>query len=172
MDFGIAALYEQYRKDIYGYLVSLTHDKSLAEDLCSDVFVGAMISLPQFRGDADLKTWLFSIARHKWYEQIRRERRDASRLLQLGFYLQEAAPGAEQAVMREDLVQRALALLDEEKPAHKTILLMRAEGYSFHEIATRLTLSESSARVIDFRLRKKLRERLLKEGYRYESNQL
>ena len=48
------------------------------------------------------------------------------------------------------------------------IVLMRIDGYSFHEIGKKLLISESSARVIDFRTKKKLKEILLKEGYSYE----
>ena len=42
---------------------------------------------------------------------------------------------------------------------------MGIEGFSFAEIATKLCISESSARVIDFRTKKKLQQQLRKEGY-------
>lgn len=41
---------------------------------------------------------------------------------------------------------------------------MRIEGYSFYEIAMKYNISESSARVIDFRTKKKIRGILEKEG--------
>lgn len=46
--------------------------------------------------------------------------------------------------------------------------MMRVEGYSFYEIGNKLHISEDSARVIDFRTKKKLREILIKEGFHYE----
>ncbi len=40
---------------------------------------------------------------------------------------------------------------------------MRLDGYSYNEISNKLEISESSARVIDFRAKRKIREILEKE---------
>jgi RNA polymerase sigma-70 factor (ECF subfamily) len=45
---------------------------------------------------------------------------------------------------------------------------MRVEGYSFFEIAQKHGISESSARVIDHRAKRKIREALAKEGIVHE----
>ena len=63
---------------------------------------------------------------------------------------------------------RILDLLDNEDKRAKAIVMMRVEGYSFHEIGNKFKISEGSARVIDFRTKKKLREILIKEGFEYE----
>ena len=44
---------------------------------------------------------------------------------------------------------------------------MRIEGYSYLEIAQKYEISESSARVIDYRAKKKIKETLIKEGIIY-----
>ncbi|MEG1801274.1 MAG: RNA polymerase sigma factor, partial [Oscillospiraceae bacterium] len=76
MDTTIKSLYDNYKQDVYVYLISLTHNQEMAEDLTSEVFVGAIKALPNFQGKSEIKTWLFAIARHKWYEAIRREKKD------------------------------------------------------------------------------------------------
>ena len=48
---------------------------SLAEDLTSEVFVEVVRSIAAFRGRSDIKTWMFSIARHQWYQHLRRKKR-------------------------------------------------------------------------------------------------
>lgn len=58
-------IYEEYKQDVFKYLVSLTHDISLSEDLVSETFLGALKSLHKFKGQSTIKTWLFSIARNK-----------------------------------------------------------------------------------------------------------
>ena len=68
-------LFHTYYKDIYRYLYSLTHDASLSEDLASDVFLEVVKSIASFRGEADMKTWMFSIARHKWMDSLRKKNR-------------------------------------------------------------------------------------------------
>ena len=63
---------------------------------------------------------------------------------------------------------RILDLLNKEDKRTKDIVMMRVEGYSFYEIGNKFKISEGSARVIDFRIKKKLREILIKEGFEYE----
>ncbi len=61
-----------------------------------------------------------------------------------------------------------LSLLEKESERTKDIVLMRIDGYSFYEISTKHSISESSARVIDFRAKKKIREFLEKEESNHE----
>ena len=58
----LEAVFTAYYKDVYTYLYSLCRDASLAEDLAQEVFLEAVRSITSFRGDAEVKTWLFSIA--------------------------------------------------------------------------------------------------------------
>ena len=71
----LAELFDRYHQDVYTYLYSLCHDVSLAEDLTSEVFVEVVRSIAAFRGRSDIKTWMFSITRHQWYQHLRRKKR-------------------------------------------------------------------------------------------------
>ena len=71
----LAELFEKYYIDVYTYLYSLCHDASLSEDLASDVFLEVVKSISSFRGQSDIKTWLFSIARHRWFTYLKRKKR-------------------------------------------------------------------------------------------------
>ncbi len=161
-------LYESYKKDVYYFLYHLSQNRDVSEDLTSEVFLSAIKSLPTFRGDSDIKTWLFGIARLKWFEFIRKEKRNQGLSERLLLYISEADFCEVENVIDKDSLQRLQSLLDEESAKAKKIVLMRVEGYSFHEIGKELEISESSARVIDFRTKKKLKEILIKEGYSYE----
>ena len=160
-------LYQKYKNDVYAYLVSLTHDKTLSEDLTSETFLGAIKTLGRYQGDADIKTWLFSVARFKWYEHIRKNKLKLTEDDLFELYAISKI-NIEQSYMNSELVGRIYRLLDVEPERNRNIVLMRVEGYSFYEIALKHKISESSARVIDFRIRSKLRETLKKEGYSYE----
>lgn len=160
-------LYQKYKNDVYGYLVSLTHDKTLSEDLTSETFLGAIKTLGRYQGDADIKTWLFSVARFKWYEHIRKNKLKLTEDDLFELYAISKI-NIEQSYLNSELVGRIYRLLDAEPERNRDIVLMRVEGYSFYEIALKHKISESSARVIDFRVRTKLRETLEKEGYSYE----
>lgn len=164
-------LFHTYYKDIYRYLFSLTHDASLSEDLASEVFLEVVKSIAAFRGESDVKTWLFSIARHKWIDNLRKKNRQAETevLSELVGDLSAVdggteLKGPEEQYLDKELLERVYALLEEEPERTRNIVKLRLEGYSFYEIAKMEKISESSARVIYFRVKEKIKESLEKEG--------
>lgn len=159
-------LYRQYRQEVYCYLLGLTHDPLLAEDITSETFLGALASLARFGGGSSIRTWLFSIARNKWYDHLRRKR-PAVPLDELAAVYLDGPDLAEHAYQCQ-LAERLRHLLEEEPERARQVVGMRMEGYSYPEISVRLGISEGSARVIDHRTRKKLRDTLEKEGLLYE----
>lgn len=165
--FVIKKLYEEYKQDVFRYLVSLTHNPTLSEDLTSETFLSAIKSLPNFKGKSDIKTWLFSIARHKWYEHLRKEKQDISLEDLTKIYIANKND-FELQILSKEILDRILFLLEKEPERVRNIVWMRIEGYSFYEIAKVYDISESATRVIDFRAKKKIREILEKEGLTYE----
>ena len=160
-------IYEEYKQDVFKYLVSLTHDISLSEDLVSETFLGALKSLHKFKGESTIKTWLFSIARNKWYEHLRKEKPTIS-LDDLSYNYLLSECDLDNSIIKKELSNKILALLDNESPRTKDIILMRIEGYSYFEIGKKHNISESSARVIDYRIKKKIKNILAKEANDYE----
>lgn len=163
---GIKRFYQQYKDDVFRYLVHLTGNTALAEDLVSETFLGAITALPRFQGNSDVKTWLFSIARHKWYEHLRKKRENVSLDELTHHYLTADAP--EELALQRTLYEATIRLLAQEPERTQSIVHMRIEGYSYLEIAQRHGISESSARVIDFRAKRKIRTLLEQEGLTYE----
>ena len=70
--------------------------------------------------------------------------------------------------MDKELLERLEELLLQEPERTRKIVKLRMEGYSFYEIGKCQNISESSARVIYFRAKEKLRQNLEKEGLGYE----
>ena len=161
---SVEYLYETYRSDVYRYLLGMTRDPDLAEDLLSETFCTAILSLDGLRNGAAVKSWLLTIARNKWLDHVRRER-PTSDVDLTELYIADPSPGPEQRLIRKEAAKRIQTLLAKEDQRTQTVVRMRIEGYSFYEIAQKLGIREGSARVIDFRARKKLREQLIEEGY-------
>lgn len=160
-------IYEEYKQDVYAYLISLTHDASLSEDLLSETFLGALKSIHRFKGESSIKTWLFSIARNKWYEHLRKEKEIIS-IDELTYNYIISEDNLEMISINKELSSKILTILENEPSRTKDIVLMRIEGYSYLEISEKHNISESSARVVDYRAKKKIKEILAKEGYEYE----
>lgn len=163
--FSAKFIYEKYRQDVFVYLVSLTHNPTLSEDLVSETFLAAIKSLPNFKGNSDIKTWLFSIARNKWYEHLRKKNDTISFDGLAEIYLQ-GREDIEKSFINKTIANEIITFLNEQEKRTKNIVLMRIEGYSFYEITIKYNISESSARVIDFRTKKKIRRMLERKGLR------
>ncbi len=73
-------LVTRYASDIYGLLVRITNDPEEASDLTQETFMRALKSISKFRGEANIKTWLFRIAinqsknRFRWWKSRKREK--------------------------------------------------------------------------------------------------
>ncbi len=160
---GIDDLFTAYYKDVSSYLYGLCRDAHLAEDLTGETFLEAVRSIAGFRGDADLRTWLLSIARHRWYHHLRRTNTRPETVL-LQDFLPDPTTTPEDRVYDRLLLERIWELLQGETERTRSIVLLRLQGYSFHEIALKHGITEQSARVIDFRAKAKLRRILQQEG--------
>ena len=161
----LAELFEKYYIDVYTYLYSLCHDAPLSEDLASDVFLEVVKSISTFRGQSDIKTWLFSIARHRWFAYLKKKKRQVQTESIHELY-DTAELGTTDAVNEAaELIQE---LLSGESTLTRDVVQMRIDGYSYYEIATKHKISENSARVVYFRAKSKIRKYLEKEGFRYE----
>ncbi len=158
----IEELYERYKQDIYGYLLSLTRHPTLSEDLLQETFVRAISSIQKFEGRSSVKTWLFAIARNSWLEYRRKEKPMVEFDDLIEQYLYECT---EDQLMTKEAIEKVKKLLQQKDERAQKIVMMRAEGYSFAEIAENMQLSENSARVIDFRTKKWVKAILEKEGF-------
>jgi RNA polymerase sigma factor (sigma-70 family) len=157
----IENFYITYKQDVYVYLLSLTHNPNLSEDLLSETFVNSISSIGNFRGQSSVKTWLFSIARNLWLQSIRKERHTVEYNDLLEIYVSNSI---EEKLITKETVKRIKTLLLAKDERTQKIVNMRVEGYSSGEIAKEVNMSESSARVIDFRTKKYIKSNLEKEG--------
>ena len=161
----LAELFETYYKDVYTYLYSLCHDASLSEDLASDVFLEVVKSISTFRGQSDIKTWLFSIARHKWFAYLKKKNRQPETESIHLLYDTEALGTTDE---RMEMTEWIREFLYGESELTREVIRMRIEGYSYYEIAVKQQISENSARVVFFRAKSKIKNQLIKEGFHYE----
>ncbi|MDX6554178.1 MAG: hypothetical protein QOD86_373 [Miltoncostaeaceae bacterium] len=77
-DFSTAA--EAHLDDVYRYLIHMTGNRDLAEDLTADTFERALRAWGRYRpSEGPMLSWLLGIARHRALDHFRRERRRRDR---------------------------------------------------------------------------------------------
>jgi len=69
---AFAALVERHGPALHRYARRLLHDDGATEDCVQEAFLAAWRGLPSFRGEAAVRTWLFTLARHQAFAEQRR----------------------------------------------------------------------------------------------------
>ncbi len=68
---GFSTIYEKYKKRLFGFLVKMTRDKGLAEDIMQETFFAALRNSHQFDKNRSLLSWFFGIAHKKAIDHFR-----------------------------------------------------------------------------------------------------
>jgi len=152
----VAGLYRAHSADLHRFLLFLSGDPALADDLVAETF----IRLWNARTRVDLATvrgYLFTIARNLLLQERRRHRPTAA----LDVALADRGPGPETLALARGELRATLAALQTLPEIDRAALLMRADdGLSYEEIAAALGLSAGAARVKVHRARLRLAEAL------------
>jgi RNA polymerase sigma-70 factor, ECF subfamily len=71
-----------YMDGLYGYAVALTRDRTIAADLVQETYVRALKAKDSLREDRNIKSWLFTITRNIWLNELR-QRKTSPRIIDL-----------------------------------------------------------------------------------------
>lgn len=143
-------LVRRHQAPLRAFLVRLTGEPALADDLAQEALLKAYRALDAFRGGSSFRSWLFAIALRE--AQMAR-RRDAvrARAQAAAGDDDEAAPAAEFSL---DLQRALAALTPEERTA---ALLCDAAGFSHAEAAGAMAAPLGTVKTLIARAREKLR---------------
>lgn len=153
-----AAAYEESRDAVYGYLVYMTRDTSLAEDLSQEVFLRMFLHLDKFRGEAKVRTWALRIARNVFLSYAKKKR---PCLLEEQEWEPEADVNRnlpEEEMLRKEEAQRVRECMMCLGEQERTVLLLRDfEELSYEEVAKIMNLTTEVVKSRLYRARKKFR---------------
>lgn len=72
------AVYRQHAQTVFKYLMLLTHDADLAEELTQETFYQAVRSIDRFDESCKITTWLCAIAKNQYFSYMKKTCADAS----------------------------------------------------------------------------------------------
>jgi len=163
----------RYSGDVYALLYRLTENSEDAGDLTQETFLRAFRAVHKFRGDADLKTWLFRIAinesrnRFRWWKRRKREKTVSldDTIGSSEMAIHETLPGTgatpEEDTLRherESALKKALRAMPD--IYREVIILCDIEGFSYEEIAKALDVNIGTVKSRIARGREELRRKL------------
>lgn len=163
-------IYQEYGEFVFKYSLTLTNDFDSAEELTQETFYQAIKSIDNYHDDGNSKfsTWLCSIAKNLWLQEINRKNKKHKLVTSLNIESPSIYSLEEEYIRSEDLMElfKMTHQLNEDK---KEIIYLRLLGdLSFKEIGIIFDKTENWARVTFYRARQQLKK-LKKEDMNYES---
>lgn len=150
-----------------------THDDYESEELAFQALHNAHRAIGRFRGDCALATWVTGIARNLAYNRFHHHRRRCRHLavhldapagpfpgMTVGEAVPDEAPGPEELADLAEVEEAFRAALPALPPKSREVLILRAAGDSYEEIAAKVGVGVGTVKSRVSRARDYLRERM------------
>lgn len=155
---NIEQIYEEYSNTIYKYLFCLTHNEELAEDLTQETFAIAVKEINKFKGDCKVSVWLCQIAKHLWYKQLKKSKKENYINIDEVDEFAELESTEEIVCKNEEKIKLFKDIQKLDETSRQIIYLRMVGNLNFIEIAEILGQTPNWARVTFFRAKQKLKE--------------
>ncbi len=151
-------IYNRYFKDVYFFIYSISKDKHIAEDMTSETFLKAIKSIEGFKGNCDIKVWLFQIAKNSYYSYMRKQKKlvglDSVPDKKDDFDIEKSVLSSEESMK----IHEVLHNLSE---PYKEVFTLRVFGeLSFSQIGSLFGKTDNWACVTFHRAKNKIREEM------------
>lgn len=173
---AITMIFHRYKNRVLNFCLRILGNRADAEDATHDVFVTLMNSRYTHHPNAKFSTWLFTIARNRCIDKIRKTKKVFSltltnndRTADVQWDVPDDADSSADDLEKKEravLVQKAIARLAYQQ--REAIVLREYHQFSYDEIAKILNCSLDNVKILIFRAREKLRVDLasyIREGH-------
>ena len=158
---AFAVLTEEHQRYVYNIALRVVKDENEALDLTQETFVRAWMALANFRGQSQLRTWLYRIVTNLCYNRLPNLRRS---LNDLGNDVMEEIPDFDNLVREFESTETRKYLHQAIEHLEENYRLLIALRYqhelSYEEIASTLNLPLGTVKTGIFRAKEQLRRSL------------
>jgi len=146
------SLIETYQHRLFRYLVSLTGNRSTAEDVFQETWLRVLERGSQYKAQWKFEVWLFSIARHLVIDQSRRKRGVSLDELMdpedgKGFEPAASGPSPFEEMMTGEAGERMAGILNRIPAVYREVLTLRfQEELELNEIASVIKIPLSTVK--------------------------
>lgn len=154
---ALLAVYKTYKKSILFFVRRQINDSARAEEIVQDVFYDFIEHIRDFRGESSIKTFLFSIARHKVIDEIRKKKIKKVLFSALPTYVVEGLERVfiDDEVEKHELAERIERAFKKLPNDYELVLRLKyVEGSRVNAIARRLRMSFKATESLLYRARR------------------
>lgn len=157
-------IYKDYSKKIYIYLLSLTNNQDIAEELLQETFYSAIKNIEKFRNESSLKTWLYTIAKNKWIDYCKKMKKlNEVEIAENSEDISSNTTLEDDYLNKNELFNICKRIHKMDEKTKEVVYLRVFTNFSFKEISSIIGKTEEHARTIFFRAKNKLKEDLKDE---------
>jgi RNA polymerase sigma factor (sigma-70 family) len=154
----LAILFERHHLGLFRYLMQLSRNRALSEDLTQEVFFRVLKYAGTYDPDLPFSVWLYRMGRNAFFDTLRS--RSAEPLSAEVLEIRSREPMPEEIFTRKEdrqLLEEALQTLSQEK--REVLVLSRFHDLRYHEIAKILKCEVGTVKVRVYRALRELREK-------------
>ena len=162
-------IYKQSVLKVYYFLLRLSGDENLAEELTEETFYQAFLHIDRFKGECEIDTWLCQIAKNAFYKEEKRKRRH----LYLDQFPEKEMESDSSSDLLKQLERKEQSFLLHKHlhnltEPYKEVFTLKVFGeLKFKEIASIFGKSESWAKMTYYRAKEKLVYLINEEGSKW-----
>jgi len=161
-------LFQRYNRPIFNFAFRMMTNRADAEDVTADVFLVLFSRRYAYDPDAKFSTWLYTVARNKCIDQIRKRKRFAAMWFKKsdedGFEVWDVPD--EREISREELENREMAarvkiaIKDLPENMREALILREYQDLTYIQISQILDCSLENVKILIFRAREQLKQEL------------
>ena len=153
----IEKMYQTHAQTVYRFLLKMTKNAELSEELTQDTFLRAMESADNFDGTCKLTTWLCQIAKNLFYDHLKYQSRHNTSSLPEEDIIPSSERSLEDCLCDAELARKLRALVHTLSEPYKEVFLLRVYAeLPFPEIGLMFEKSDVWARVTYLRAKEKV----------------
>ncbi|MBQ4522210.1 MAG: sigma-70 family RNA polymerase sigma factor [Lachnospiraceae bacterium] len=149
-------VYKEYGKRVYYFLLSLTGDENMAEELLQETFYQVFLNIDKFEGKSSVYTWICQIGKNAWIKECKRRSRFTDKSVE-DETVKDFAVSPEEAVIKKEQCRKIREAVQRLPEPYKEVFVLHVYGeVKLREIAAMYEKSESWAKVTYFRAKEKI----------------
>ena len=130
----IEEIYKEHARSVYKFLLSLSHDADTAEELTQETFYRAIYSIDKYDGSCKMSVWLCQIAKHVWYQELRKQNRHAAQELTEDIPDSSTSTPEQSLLLTSDKLSLYKSIHALSEPMREVVHMRLSGEFSFSEI--------------------------------------
>ncbi|MEE3952760.1 RNA polymerase sigma factor [Peribacillus frigoritolerans] len=151
-------IYNQYFREVYSFVLTLSRNEKIAEEITQETFFKALKSIDKFNGNCKINVWLCQIAKNTYFTYFNKQKRYDTEDIEE----QASENSIETMILNKEETFRIHKVLHCLEEPYKEVFTLRVFGeLSFKQISQLFEKTESWARVTFHRAKQKIKQSML-----------